>query len=141
MCDENNEQPSFFQASENGKYNLAFPNSAASKVFNTTTTDLSQLKDAVEIFWSYPTNTLTLIIETGYTAEQQDYSIALDAESMGDNVTRVDRIIDGNETEVKPENGKYMLESDSKGQVAIKLHSWPTMTTYGVYIRYQIIQK
>ncbi len=60
---------------------------------------------------------------------------------MGKNVKHVYRVIDGDDTEVQAQEGKYTLESDSNGQVIVKLESWPQMTTYGANVRYQIIQK
>jgi hypothetical protein len=141
MCDESAANTPFLQMIENGKCTIGFPNSTDAQIFNLAKTELSKSKDAVEIFWSYPVRILTIIIETGYTQEQKAYAIALDAESMENNVTKVYQTLNGQDIQVKANAGKYMLESDSNGQVIVKLHSWPKMTTYGTYIRYQIIQK
>lgn len=124
-----------------GKCSISFPRTDAPQVFNLAKTKLSESKDAVEIFWNYPMHTLTIIIETGYTQEQQKYAIALDAESIASDVTNVYRILNGEEIEVKADAGKYMLESDSNGQVVVKLRSWPRMTKYGTFIRYKIIRQ
>ena len=141
MCDESAAQTSHYQLIENGKCTISFPDSTNPQVFNLAKTELRQSKDAVDIFWSYPMHILTIIIETGYTAEQQTYAIALDAESMTPDVTHVYQILNGEEIQMKADAGKYMLKSDSNGQVVVKLHSWPEMTRYGTYIRYQIIQQ
>ena len=141
MSDESAVLTPRFHMIEDGKCNISFPKGTGPQVFNLAKTKLSESKDAVEIFWSYPMNILTMIIETGYTPEQQAYAIAFDAESMAQDVKRMYRIVNGEEIEIKAEAGKYMLESDSNGQVVVKLHSWPRMTTYGTSIRYQIIQK
>ena len=141
MCDESVVQTSHYRLINNGKCSIAYPNSTNPQVFNLAKTELGKSKDAVQIFWNYPMHVLTIIIETGYTSEQQTYTIALDAESMGLNVTHVYQVVNGEEMEIKANAGKYMLKSDSNGQVVVKLHSWSKMTTYGAFIRYQIIQQ
>lgn len=116
-----------------------FPRGTSPQVFDLAKTELGESKDAVVIRWNYPMDTLTLIIETGYTRDGQSYAIAF--ESMGDDVTHVYQDFNGEDIEIKADSGKFILESDSNGQVIAKLQSWPEMTVYLAIIKYEIIQK
>ncbi|UJR20007.1 hypothetical protein I4U23_023141 [Adineta vaga] len=94
----------------------------------------------VGLFWSYPTDNLTLTIETLFTKEHRAYKIVIDNKQLSGAISHVYRIINGKETEVTTTDEKLFQTSDTNYQVILKLQGPPTIYYYGVFIDYQVIE-
>ncbi|CAF3571103.1 unnamed protein product [Rotaria sp. Silwood1] len=139
MCNTNSSDTIYFQIQEPGKATVGFENHADSRVLNLANTELAQTPDSIEIFWSYPTGTMTLIIETPYTKQHQPYTISLHAEHLKPSIEHIYRLLDGKQTEIPMNDTNIVQKSDSNYQVILQLQGSPQMKTYGVYIKYDIL--
>ncbi|CAF1218918.1 unnamed protein product [Didymodactylos carnosus] len=84
----------------------------------------------VRLSWDYPTNNLTMIIETPFTQQRQPYAVNLDSYWMFGGKTY--RVLDGKETELKSDGKAAPQKSDSNYQVIFKLQFPPSLTLYGL---------
>ncbi|CAF2505003.1 unnamed protein product [Rotaria sp. Silwood2] len=141
MADSSESEGLYLHISEPGRATVSFPNDKEQKTLNLAGTDLAKSCSSVNIFWSYPTGLLTLIIETAYTKKQQSYTIHIDNEHLSASISNVYQVIDDEEIEVTTNDKKIILNSDSNYQVIIKFQGPPEMRTYGVSISYDIIPK
>ncbi|UJR18727.1 hypothetical protein I4U23_005634 [Adineta vaga] len=106
---------------------------------NLATTDISTCT-SVGLFWSYPTNNLTLTIGTPFTKKQQAYQIEIDNKQFRGNIFHVYRIVNGQEIEVTTTDEKLVLNSDADFQIVLKLQGLPTTLSYGVFINYKVVK-
>ncbi|CAF3563621.1 unnamed protein product [Rotaria sp. Silwood1] len=141
MADSNESEGLFFDISEPGRATVSFPNNTEQKTLNLAGTDLAKSCSSVNIFWSYPTGLLTLIIETAYTEKQQLYAIHIDNGHLSASISDVYQVIDDEEIKVTTTDKKIILNSDSNYQVIVKFQGPPEMKTYGVSINYDIVPK
>jgi hypothetical protein len=105
---------------------------------NLTHTNMSERCNSIDLFWSYPVDNLTMIIETPFSKKQQAYTIELNNERIMGAISHVYRLIDGKEIEVTTKESKLIQHSDSKYQVILKLQGPPKLTYYGVFIDYDV---
>ncbi|CAF1317407.1 unnamed protein product [Rotaria sordida] len=141
MPNTNESEGFYLDISEPGQATVAFPNDEEQKTLNLAGTDLAKSCSSVNIFWSYPTGLLTLIIETAYTEKRQPYAIHIHNEQLSASISNVYRVIDNQKIEVTTTDKKIIFDSDSNYQVIVKFQGPPEMRTYGVNIHYDIIQK
>jgi hypothetical protein len=102
--------------------------------------DVTNLKSCTEVnlSWDYPTNNLTMIIETPFTQQHQPYAINLDNYWLFGIQTY--RILNGKEIQVKSNDKVIVENSDSNYQVILKLQAPPTLSVYVLFFNYNVIK-
>ena len=138
MCEHNSSTKHCADNEEPGRTTVSFQDDNDSHVFSLADTELAKSKKSVEIFWSYPMNTLTLTIETPFTHQGRPYSISLDNKGLSASIKHLYRLLDGQETEIPINDERIVEESDSNYQVILKFQAPSEMSTYGVFIKYGI---
>ena len=114
---------------------IYLPKPCDAATLNLGTTALKSCTE-VNLSWDYPTNNLTIIIETPYTQKHQPYAVNLDNYWLFG--IRTYRILNGKEIEVKS-NDKIVTESsDSNYQVILKLQAPPTLSLYVLFFNYNV---
>ena len=109
--------------------------------FNLIETETSKVCTSAQLFWNYPVNNLTITITTPFTSKKQAYTVSIDNEELQVAVFHVYRILNGQETEVTTNDTTLVQDSDANYQVILKFQGPPTLTYYGVFIRYTAIVK
>jgi len=123
-----------------GQGGVSFPNDCNSKILNLANTELAKSSTSVGLFWSYPVNTMTLIIETPFTQKREPYAISIDNEELKQAISHVYRVLNNQETEITTSDDKLVQKSDSNYQIILKFQGPPEMRYYGVRISYDIIR-
>lgn len=96
---------------------------------------------SVEIFWSYPTNNLTLVIKTSATPARQPFRIRLAQQQLNSVISHVYRVVRNQETELKASNdGSSVVRSDSDYRVVVKFQGPSKLMFYGVFIKYDVLK-
>ena len=90
----------------------------------------------VNLSWDYPTNNLTIIIETPFTQQRQPYAVNLDNYWLFG--VQPYRILNGKEIELKPTDKPLAEKSDSNYQVVVKLQAPPTLSLYVLFFNYNV---
>lgn len=106
--------------------------------FNLSNTNTSKTCTSVNLFWNYPVDNLTTIIETPFTQKKQAYKLYIDNEQLTPYISHVYRILNGKETEVTTTDKILIQHSDANYQVILKFQGPPTLYYYGVFINYNI---
>lgn len=119
---------------------LSVSRSCKASMFNLTDSFTSELCTWTNFFWSYPTNNLTIIIETPFTKKQQNYEIRFENDQMKAAIEHVYRLIDGKEIDVTTDEKTLIQKSDSNYQIILKLQAPPELIAYGVYLVYEVVQ-
>ncbi|CAF1435068.1 unnamed protein product [Didymodactylos carnosus] len=107
----------------------------ASATLNLGVTSLKSCTE-VNLSWDYPTNNLTMIIETPFTQQHQSYAVNLDNYWLFGIQTY--RILNGKEIEVKSNDNVVVENSDSNYQVILKLQAPPTLSLYVLFFNYNV---
>lgn len=141
MCENNSSTMHCVNNDEPGRTTVSFQNDNDAQVLNLANTEVAKTNKSVEIFWSYPMNTMTLIIETPFTQQRRPYRISLYSERLPESIKHLYRLLDGQETEIPIIGERIVQESDSNYQVILKFQAPSEMSTYGVYIKYDISPK
>ncbi|CAF1415232.1 unnamed protein product [Rotaria sordida] len=102
---------------------------------NLGATDFKTCTD-VRLSWDYPTNNLTMIIETPFTQQRQPYAVNLDSYWVFGGTTY--RVLDGKEIELKSDDKVLPQKSDSNYQVVFKLQFPPSLTLYVLFFNYNV---
>ena len=95
---------------------------------------------SVEIFWSYPMNNLTIIIQTIWTEKHRPYTIHLQAKNLKPQILHLYRIEQGVEKQVKIRGKVIKQKSDENYQIILKFQAPKILQFYGVFIRYSVIK-
>jgi hypothetical protein len=127
---------------ENSKCNLgiSYDRSCKSMKLNLGKNAKIKLCSTVNIFWSYPTNNLTLVIETSFTSERQPFRIRLSRKQLKPQISYVYRVVKRQVTELKPSNRTSVVKSDSQYRVMIKFQAPSKLQYYGVFIKYDVLK-
>jgi hypothetical protein len=88
--------------------------------------------------WSYPTNNLTITIETSFTKQSQAYTLSINNGQIQDYTIRMYRITNGKEVEIKSTDDRIVLNSDANYQVILKLQGPPSIFYYGFPLSYTV---
>ena len=96
---------------------------------------------SVNIFWSYPNNNLTLVIETSFTQARQPFSIRLDQRQLKPVISHACNIAQDKGTELNLNNDVSVVKSDKNYQVVIKFQAYSGPQAYGVNIKYDVLKK
>lgn len=109
----------------------------------TSTFNLAQHRNisscsSVDIFWSYPMNNLTVIIQTMWTQKRRPYTIHLRAKYLKPQILHLYRINQGVEKEVKIRGNVIKEKSDKNYKVILKFQAPKTLQFYGVFIEYNV---
>ncbi|CAF1532468.1 unnamed protein product [Rotaria sordida] len=139
MCDQISSNMRYFNISEPGKATAALENDAETQVLNLVHTELAQSPDSVQLFWSYPTKIMSSITERPFTEQRRPYTVSLHAESLRRPIKNVYRVLNGQQTEIPISNGNIIQQSNSDYQVILQFQAPPNITTYGTYIKYDIL--
>ncbi|CAF1434492.1 unnamed protein product [Adineta steineri] len=110
-----------------------------SSTLNFAHTNTSKTCTSVKFFWSYPVDNLTMIIETPFTEKQQQYSIKFNVDRTMGAITNVFRIFGREEILITPAESKLIQPSDSNYQIILKLQGPSKLTSYGVFIDYEVV--
>ena len=92
----------------------------------------------VNLFWNYPKNNLTVIIETPFTKQRQPYAVNFD-NNFGFGIPLY-RIVDGKETKIKSTDNVIAEKSDSNYQVILKINARPTLSVFEWSFNYKVTQ-
>ncbi|CAF0787221.1 unnamed protein product [Adineta ricciae] len=111
-----------FYPNDECRGSIAAPIQCVSKKLNLADTEISSCT-SVGLFWSYPTNNFTLIIETPFTKAQQAYKLEIDNELLRASVFHFYRIVDGQETEITTDDKKLIQNSDENFQTVYSRRS------------------
>lgn len=112
-----------------------------SAVFRFTETSFTKSCDSPTIFWGYPMNNLTLIIDTSYTAKRQAYALRLDAKQIFPSSFRVYQVQKTNcDTPLAENNGIMTAKSGPDFQVALKFQGPKQLSLFGVFIKYSVVR-
>ena len=118
---------------------IIVPRSCQSATINLGTTDLKACA-AVGLMWSYPTNNLTITIETSFTEQAHAYSIDIDNSQIKDYTIRIYRVRDGQEVEIKSTDDRIVLNSDANYQIILKFQGPPSIFYYGFPLSYTVVK-
>lgn len=110
-----------------------------SSMLNLTDSFTSQLCETTLFVWSYPSNNLTIIIETPFTKKHEKYAISLYNDRIIGVIPHVYRIIDGKEIDVTSKEQKLTQYSDSNYQIILKFQAPPSLTVKGADLAYDVI--
>ena len=103
-------------------------------------TNFTNSCNSTEIFWNYPQNNFTFIIDTPFTATHQRYTLQLSVYPRQPQMFRVFQVqTDGATTELKFRSDIITVRSDSNFQVGLKFQGPSRFIVYGVYIRYDVV--
>jgi hypothetical protein len=105
---------------------------------NLANTNTSKTCTSVHLFWNYPVDNLTAIIETPFSQKKQAYQLYIDNEQLKPYISHVYRVLNGQETEVTTTDKTLIQYSDASYQVILKFEGPPTLYYYGVFINYKI---
>ena len=114
---------------------LSIPRPCVSATLNLGATNLKTCTD-VRLSWDYPTNNLTMVIETPFTQQRQPYAVNLDSYWVFGGTTY--RVLDGKEIQLKSEDKALPQKSDSNYQVIFKLQFPPSLTLYVLFFNYNV---
>lgn len=109
----------------------------------TSTFNLAQHRNisscsSVNIFWSYPMNNLTVIIQTQWTQKHRPYTIHVRANYLKPQILHLYRINQGIEKEIKIRGKVIKEKSDKNYEVILKFQAPKTLQFYGVFIEYNV---
>ena len=103
-------------------------------------TNLTKKCNSANIFWNYPQNNLTFIIDTPFTATRQPYTLRLSVYPTQPQMFRVFQVQpDGTTTELNIQSDIITVRSDSNFQVRLKFEGPSRYIVYGVFIRYDVV--
>jgi hypothetical protein len=111
-----------------------------SSTLNLVNTNLSNSCSSVNIFWSYPMNNLTVVIETPYTQQRQPYTIHLHSRQLKSQISHIYRLLQGQEIERTKIGNTVIEKSDSNYQVILKFQAPTQLKFYGLFIAYDIVK-
>jgi hypothetical protein len=120
-------------------WSISSPPDCKETKLNLTKTNISKTCTSVHLFWNYPVDNLTAIIDTPFTEKKQAYKLFIENEQLQPYISHVYRILDGRETEVTTTNKTLIQYSDANYQVILKFEGPPTLYYYGVFINYNIL--
>ncbi len=119
---------------------VGFPSACKSSTLHLANSSLSTSCSSVRIFWDYPMNNLTVIIETPFTQIQQPYSIHLRSQRMKPQISHIYQVSEsGAYTELIPEGDIITVNSNTDYQIILMFQAPTRMIFFGVYIEYDII--
>ena len=118
---------------------ISFSGECRSAIVNLTNTEYSQC-DAVNFFWSYPLNNMTLILDAPFTRSRQAYSMDFDNDQIMSGVSHVYRIFNNQETDVTTHDANLVQYSDSNYQIILKFQGPSRLSRYGLNISYKSIK-
>lgn len=116
---------------------IIVPRQCQSATINLGNNDLTPCS-AVGLMWSYPTNNLTITIETSFTKQSQAYAISIDNGQIKDYTIRMYRILNDKEVEIKSIDDRIVLTSDANYQIILKLQGPPSIFYYGFPLSYNV---
>ena len=104
-------------------------------------TDLTKSCDSVNMFWNYPINNLTLIIDTPYTANKQAYAIRLNTGGLSSTFFRIYQVQKNSICKaLKSRKGVITAKCDQDYQVGLKFQGPKYISLFGVFIQYSVVR-
>lgn len=114
---------------------VQFPGDCDSAIVNLTNSDYAKCNSS-NFFWSYPLHNLTLVIETPFTTQHQQYAIYLDNKQAMSGVSHIYRIINKQEQDVTSKDETLIQYSDSNYKIILKFQGPNRLQRYGVNLQY-----
>jgi hypothetical protein len=119
---------------------VSFAHGCNSSTLTLDNSKFAKLCSSVSLFWSYPTNNLTTIIETPYTQPRQPFTIHLHSRQLKPQISHIYRLSQGQENERKTIGNTMIERSDSNYQIILKFQAATTLTFQGVFIAYELVK-
>jgi len=117
------------------------PRECKSPTLNLTGSNVSTSCSSVEIYWKYPMNNLTVIIETPFTEKHQPYSIRLQNQQLKTQISHIYQVCKSSaHTELKSQDDIITVKSNEDYQIILEFQAPTKFIFFGAFIKYDVIE-